>query len=80
MYGVWHFVSTPRVLLHDDGYLIFKFESEEDKHILLQNGPYTFNSRSLILKEWVPDFKSDKEPLKFVPLCDIPYIAFTMLD
>lgn len=30
VYGVWHFVSTPRVFLHDDGYFIFGFESEED--------------------------------------------------
>lgn len=39
VYGVWHFVSTPRVLLHDDGYFIFKFDSEDDKNLLLQNGP-----------------------------------------
>ncbi|XP_070019439.1 uncharacterized protein [Nicotiana sylvestris] len=68
VYGVWHFVSTPRVFLHDDGYFIFKFESEDNKNLLFHNGPYTFNSRPMILKEWIPDFKMNKEPLRLVPL------------
>ncbi|XP_019260707.1 PREDICTED: uncharacterized protein LOC109238677 [Nicotiana attenuata] len=68
VYGVWQFVSTPRVFLHEDGYFIFKFESEDDMNLLLQNGPYTFNSRSMILKEWIPYFTMNKEPLRLVPL------------
>ncbi|XP_070008264.1 uncharacterized protein [Nicotiana sylvestris] len=73
VYGVWQFVSTPRVFLH--GYFIFKFESEDDKNLLLQNGPYTFNSRPMILKEWIPDFKMNKEPMRLVPL----WVSFAKL-
>ncbi|OIS97215.1 hypothetical protein A4A49_22998 [Nicotiana attenuata] len=57
VYGVWHFASTPQVLIHDEGYFIFKFESAEDRDMVLQNGPYTFNNRPMMLKIWEPDFQ-----------------------
>ncbi|XP_060187471.1 uncharacterized protein LOC132616806 [Lycium barbarum] len=68
VYGVWTFVDTPKVLLHDDGYFIFRFSCEEDKNAVLQSGPYTFYNRPMILKEWSPTFHIDKEPMRVIPL------------
>ncbi|XP_059306221.1 uncharacterized protein LOC132057613 [Lycium ferocissimum] len=34
----------------------------------MQNGPYTFNSRPMILKNWTPDFQTDDEPMRIVPI------------
>lgn len=68
VYGVWQFVATPRVFMHDDGYFIFKFEIEEDKACVLQNGSYTFRNRPMILKQWSPDFQMQKEPLRVLPI------------
>lgn len=68
MYGVWNFVITPQVFLHNDGYFIFRFMSEADKETLLQNGPYTFNNRPMILKQWELEFQMSKEPLQVIPV------------
>ncbi|XP_070044692.1 uncharacterized protein [Nicotiana tomentosiformis] len=67
-YGVWNSVTTPKVLLHDDGYFIFRFESVEDKLQIMGKGPYTFNNRLMVLKNWEPDFEFDKKPMRVIPL------------
>ncbi|KAH0764714.1 hypothetical protein KY285_000585 [Solanum tuberosum] len=58
----------PKILLHDEGYYIFKFKSEEDKENVINFGPYYFSNRPLILKPWVLDFEFDKEILSVVPI------------
>ncbi|XP_019246327.1 PREDICTED: uncharacterized protein LOC109225978 [Nicotiana attenuata] len=68
VYGVWNFVATPQVFLHDDGYFVFKFESEEDKKLVIQKGPYTFNNRPMILKQWEPKFQMSKEKTRNIPI------------
>ncbi|XP_019248632.1 PREDICTED: uncharacterized protein LOC109227894 [Nicotiana attenuata] len=67
-YGVWNSVTTPTVLLHDDGYFIFRFESIEDKLQIMEKGPYTFNNTPMILKNWEPEFDMDKEPMRAMPM------------
>ncbi|XP_070024967.1 uncharacterized protein [Nicotiana sylvestris] len=68
IYGVWNTVTTPAVLLHADGYFIFKFESIEDKNLIMQNGPYMFNSKHMILKDWDPNFQIHNESMRIVPI------------
>ncbi|XP_019236113.1 PREDICTED: uncharacterized protein LOC109216415 [Nicotiana attenuata] len=68
VYGVWNTVTTPQVYLHDEGYFIFRFDDEEDKLKIMQNGPYTYNNRPMILKQWVPYFKLAEEPLNAIPV------------
>ncbi|KAG5572395.1 hypothetical protein H5410_062161 [Solanum commersonii] len=58
----------PKILLHGEGYYIFKFKSEEDKEKVINYGPYYFSNRPLILKPWVLDFEFDKEILSVVPI------------
>lgn len=67
---IWsiEFFATPQVFLHNEGYFIFRFISEEEKVTLLQNGPYTFNNRPLVLKQWEPNFQMSKEPLQVIPV------------
>ncbi|XP_019259591.1 PREDICTED: uncharacterized protein LOC109237704 [Nicotiana attenuata] len=68
VYGVWNFVTTPTVIMHDDGYFIFKFESMEDKERVMQQGPYTANNRPMILKDWDRNFQIKEESMRIVPL------------
>ncbi|XP_009796077.2 uncharacterized protein LOC107828811 [Nicotiana tabacum] len=67
-YEVWNSVTTPTVLLHDDGYFIFIFESIEDKMHIVAKGLYTFNNRAIVLKNWELNFELDKEPMRVMPL------------
>ncbi|XP_070002870.1 uncharacterized protein [Nicotiana sylvestris] len=68
MYGVWNFVNTSQVYLHDKGYFIFRFDTEDDKNKVIQQGPYTFQNRPMILKQWEPDFQLSKELTRNVPI------------
>ncbi|XP_009768291.1 uncharacterized protein [Nicotiana sylvestris] len=68
VYGVWNSVTTPTVFLHDDGYFIFRFESMENKIEIVQNGPYTFNNRPMVLKDWDPDFQIQNESMRIFPI------------
>ncbi|XP_016512276.1 uncharacterized protein LOC107829318 [Nicotiana tabacum] len=68
VYGVWNLVTTHTVFLHDDGYFIFRFESVKDKNLIVQNGPYTFNSRPMVLKDCDPDFQIQNESMRIVPV------------
>lgn len=54
--------------MHDDGYFIFRFESEEDGDCVLQTGPYTFFNKPLILHKWDIDFEFDPNYLTIIPL------------
>ncbi|XP_019248333.1 PREDICTED: uncharacterized protein LOC109227588 [Nicotiana attenuata] len=66
--NVWDFVNTPKILYHDDGYYIFRFDSLEDRDKVMQLGPCTFHNKPLILKNWSLDFVFDPECLNVIPL------------
>ncbi|XP_016441540.1 uncharacterized protein LOC107767132 [Nicotiana tabacum] len=68
VYGVWNSVSTTHVFLHNNGYFIFKFDNEEGKEAILKQGPYIFNYRPFIIKQWDPEFQMNKEPTQLVPI------------
>ncbi|XP_075099420.1 uncharacterized protein LOC142176203 [Nicotiana tabacum] len=44
------------------------FENEKDKAAILQQGPYTFNYRTFILKQWDPEFQMHKESTQIAPM------------
>ncbi|KAH0717261.1 hypothetical protein KY285_013292 [Solanum tuberosum] len=60
VYAIWNLVTAPRVL-YDEGYYIFRFEDEHDKQKVLQNGPYTFDSRPIVLKQWNHNYPMDMD-------------------
>ncbi|WMV14775.1 hypothetical protein MTR67_008160 [Solanum verrucosum] len=60
VYSIWNLVTAPRVL-YDEGYYIFRFEDEHDKQKVLQNGPYTFDSRPVVLKQWNHNYPMDMD-------------------
>ncbi|XP_060182487.1 uncharacterized protein LOC132612182 [Lycium barbarum] len=68
VYAIWNFVETPRVFLHEEGYYIFKFANEQDKMDVLQYGPYTFDYRPMVLKQWTTSFQMGRESIRQMPL------------
>ncbi|XP_019235531.1 PREDICTED: uncharacterized protein LOC109215869 [Nicotiana attenuata] len=65
---VWNFVDKPKILYHEEGYYIFKFQTVEDRDLVLQSGPYTYHNKPMILRNWEIDFYFDPECLSTVPL------------
>ncbi|PHU19801.1 hypothetical protein BC332_10952 [Capsicum chinense] len=62
----WIFVAKPLILIHDEGYYLVKFRILEDRDQVLQSGPYYFNNKPLILKEWELTF--DTEVLSIITI------------
>lgn len=64
----WNSVVCPEVLYYKKGWFYFKFETEEDCLLVLQEGPWVFGNSSLILKKWTPDFCPQLESVTVVPV------------
>ncbi|XP_019230721.1 PREDICTED: uncharacterized protein LOC109211625 [Nicotiana attenuata] len=65
---VWNFVAKPKILYHEEGYYIFKFQTIEDRDLVLQSGLYTYHNKPMILRNWEIDFYFDPECLSTIPL------------
>ncbi|XP_070040906.1 uncharacterized protein [Nicotiana tomentosiformis] len=65
---VWNFVAKPKILYHEEGYYIFKFQTIEDRDLVLHTGPYTYHKKPFLLKNWEIDFYFDPECLSTIPL------------
>lgn len=66
--NVWNFVAAPKVYTHEDGYFIFRFEAVEARDQVLSSGPYSFNNRPFILRNWSIEFSLDAEVMRIIPL------------
>ncbi|XP_059278818.1 uncharacterized protein LOC132033000 [Lycium ferocissimum] len=64
----WTGVAEPRVYWHEEGYYIVKFRCIEDRDEILYSGPYTLNSRPLILTPWTPNFDFQQDFPRTMPL------------
>ncbi|XP_009773592.2 uncharacterized protein [Nicotiana sylvestris] len=65
----WVNVHKPKVLFHNDGYFIVLLNNSEEREYVMLNGPYTINSRSIIIRPWSENFDFNEEVLKTIPLC-----------
>lgn len=64
----WNHVAKPTLDGQDSGWFIFHFHSREDMDAILKGGPWTLGSRALILKQWSPEFRFDKDAMASVPI------------
>ncbi|XP_019261248.1 PREDICTED: uncharacterized protein LOC109239178 [Nicotiana attenuata] len=66
--NVWNFVTKPKILMHAEGYCIFRFNSKADRDLVLQSGPYTFRNKPVVLRIWEIDFTFNKDVLSTIPV------------
>lgn len=52
----WSKVRKPKVLFHNDGYFIVLMNNCEERDEVILNGPYTMNSRPIIMRQWKEGF------------------------
>ncbi|XP_019255064.1 PREDICTED: uncharacterized protein LOC109233643 [Nicotiana attenuata] len=64
----WGKVRKPKVLYHSDRYFTILLNSVKERDEVLMNGPYTMNSRPVILKAWAEGFDFNEEVLKTILL------------
>ncbi|WMV07309.1 hypothetical protein MTR67_000694 [Solanum verrucosum] len=66
--NIWKTVNTPQIMLHDEGYFVFRFDSMADCEAILQDGPYYFNNKTLILQRWELNFEFNPDCITTIPL------------
>lgn len=65
--NAWNFVNKPQIVLHDEEYLQFKFDTVEDCEMVLQAGQFMFFNKPLVLQKWEIDFEFDPDCITTVP-------------
>lgn len=61
-------MTKAKVLMHDDGYFIFRYNTEEDKDLVIHSGAYYFNNKPIILRPGELDFEFDKAMLSVISI------------
>ncbi|KAJ9546781.1 hypothetical protein OSB04_019324 [Centaurea solstitialis] len=65
---MWKQFGLSEVILNDQGYFFFKFNSEQGLNFVLENGPWLFNGMPIFIQQWQPGLCFDKPEPKKVPL------------
>ncbi|KAF5759598.1 hypothetical protein HanXRQr2_Chr16g0743201 [Helianthus annuus] len=77
----WAKYGLSQLMMNANGFFFFKFWSKEGMNQMLEDGPWLIRSVPIILKEWSPSIKMEKEDIKVVPVWvkmhDVPLEAFT---
>ncbi|KAJ6414219.1 hypothetical protein OIU84_006947 [Salix udensis] len=79
---VWKKHGLEKVTVMENGFIVFRFSSEETMMEVLSRGPWMFGGKSLILQQWQPGFIFDKNKIRSLPvwvrLHGLPFSLWTM--
>ncbi|XP_070025320.1 uncharacterized protein [Nicotiana sylvestris] len=64
----WKFAAKPSIYCHNDVYFVIKFDTIEDRDVVLYSGSYMINSKLVVVKVWTVNFDFENEVLKTIPL------------
>ncbi|XP_022040462.1 uncharacterized protein LOC110943010 [Helianthus annuus] len=77
----WVKYGLSRLMMNANGFFFFKFSTKEGMNRMLEDGPWLIRNVPIILREWSPNLKMEKEDIKAVPVWvkmhDVPLVAFT---
>ncbi|KAH0661595.1 hypothetical protein KY284_026526 [Solanum tuberosum] len=65
---IWKTINTPQIMLHNEGYFVFRFEFVVDYESILQAGPYYFHNKPFIHHQWEVNFEFNPECICTIPL------------
>jgi hypothetical protein len=65
---VWRQCGLENVMTTGNGFMIFRFKTEEDMHAVLEKGPWMFGGKNIILQQWHPRYNFDKSKISTLPV------------
>jgi hypothetical protein len=65
---VWRPYGLENVMTTTNGFMLFRFKTEEELHAVLEKGPWMFGGKNIILQQWHPRFKFDKSKISTLPV------------
>ncbi|KAG6794318.1 hypothetical protein POTOM_003563 [Populus tomentosa] len=65
---VWRQCGLENVTTTSNGFMIFWFTTEAEMHAVLEKGPWMFGGKNIVLQQWHPRFKFDKNKISTLPV------------
>ena len=65
---VWRPFGLENVMTTTNGFMLFRFKTEEELQAVLEKGPWMFGGKTIILQQWHPRFKFDKSKISTLPV------------
>ena len=60
--------TDPKIFKHEEGNFVVKMDSKEDGDVVLYSGPHIYFGKTMIVKQWTPNFSFNQEILKVIPI------------
>jgi len=57
---VWKPYGLENVTTTSNGFIIFRFTTEEQMHVILEKGPWMFGGKNIVLQQWHPRMQFDR--------------------
>ncbi|KAJ6978457.1 hypothetical protein NC653_026764 [Populus alba x Populus x berolinensis] len=64
----WRSCGLETVMTTANGFMIFRFKTEEEMHTVIEKGPWMFGGKNIILQQWHPRFQFDKSKISTLPV------------
>ena len=65
---VWASYGLENVMTTANGFMVFRFKTEAEMHVVLEKGPWMFGGKAIILQQWHPHFVFDKNKISKLPV------------
>ncbi|KAB5539207.1 hypothetical protein DKX38_016740 [Salix brachista] len=65
---VWRSCGLEQVTTMANGFMIFHFTTEEEMQAVMERGPWLFGDNTILLQQWHPGYKFDKNKISKVPV------------
>jgi hypothetical protein len=59
----WKQCGLENVTTTSNGFMIFRFITEEQVHAVLEKGPWMFGGKNIVLQQWHPRIQFDKNKI-----------------
>lgn len=64
----WKPYGLEKVSVLDNGFMVFRFKTQEAVGDVLAKGPWLFGGKTILLQKWYPGFQFDKNKIRTIPV------------
>ncbi|KAJ6345150.1 hypothetical protein OIU78_007929 [Salix suchowensis] len=65
---VWRSCGLENVTTMSNGFMLFRFKTEAEMQDVMERGPWLFGGKAIVLQQWHPGFKFDKNKISKLPV------------
>ncbi|KAJ6683428.1 hypothetical protein OIU85_007142 [Salix viminalis] len=65
---IWKAHGLEKTMVLSNGFMVFRFSSVTQMEEVLARGPWMFGGKTILLQQWQPGFKFDRNKIKTIPV------------